>query len=108
MFLVDTNILVDLLEAINKEFDEFDFSKNIFGQLYRKNEDGSYTLTINQQMYPKTSQVMRNILERFRELPLLSPDKAHQLFSGFELRYDPDFREFFLNKSLSIFLHHLF
>lgn len=101
-FLIDTNILVDLLEAINKEFDEFEFSKNIFGQLYRKNEDGSYTLTINQQMYPKTSQVMRNILERFRELPLLSPDKAHQLCSGFELRYDPDFREFFLNNLLEI------
>ena len=94
--LLDTQTLLNLLESLKQENVEIDFSKNIFTQIYRKNEDGSYTLTINAQSYPNSSQAIRNILGKFREVPVITPDKAHQLFGAFELKYDADFREFLL------------
>ena len=95
--LLDNKTLLNLLESLKKENVNIDFSKDIFSQLYRKDDDGSYTLTINTQSYPKSTQAIRDILEKFRDLPMLTPDRAHQLFGGFELKYDPDFREFLLS-----------
>lgn len=94
--LFDNTTLLNLLESLKKENVGIDFSKDIFSQLYRKNDDGSYTLTINAQSCPKSAQAIRGVLEKFREVPMLTPDKAHQLFGGFELKYDADFREFLL------------
>ena len=94
--LLDRSTLVNLVESLKKEKVNIDFSKPIFSQLYRKNEDGTYSLTINSQSCQKSAQIIRNILGKFRELPILTPDKAHQLFGGFELKYDADFREFLL------------
>lgn len=94
--ILDTPTLVNLLESLKEEAVDIDFSRPIFAQLYRKNEDGTYSLTINPQSCQKSAQVIRGILEKFVELPILTPDKAHQLFGGFELKYDPDFREFLL------------
>ena len=93
----NTETLVALLDALNKEHVEIDYAKPIFAQLYRKNEDGSFTLAINPQRYPKTAQIVRTILSKFRELPILTPEVAHQLFSGFEMKYTPEFREFMLS-----------
>lgn len=95
--LFDNTTLLNLLESLKKENVGIDFSKDIFSQLYRKNDDGSYTLTINAQSCPKSSQAIRGILEKFRELPILTPDKAHHYLGGFKLEYDSDFREFFLS-----------
>ena len=94
--LFDNTTLLNLLESLKKENVGIDFSKDIFSQLYRKNDDGSYKLTINTQSCPKSAQAIRGVLEKFREVPMLTPDKAHQLFGGFELKYDADFREFLL------------
>ena len=94
--LIDTATLVNLLETLKKEKVDIDFSKPIFAQLYKKNEDGTYSLTINSQSCQKSAQAIRGVLEKFREVPILTPDKAHQLFGGFELKYDSDFREFLL------------
>ncbi len=94
--LLNTQSLLNLLQSLKEENVDIDFSKNIFTQIYRKNEDGSYTLAINAQSCPKSAQAIREILEKFRELPILTPEKAHQLFGRFELKYDADFREFFL------------
>lgn len=88
--------IINLFENIKKEEVNIDFTKNIFSQIYRKNEDGSYTLTLNQQSCPKTFEIVKEMLGASRELPILTPNKAHQLFGGFELKYDADFREFLL------------
>lgn len=95
--LFDNTTLLNLLESLKKENVGIDFSKDIFSQLYRKNDDGSYTLTINAQSCPKSSQAIRGVLEKFREVPMLTPDKAHHYLGGFKLEYDSDFREFFLS-----------
>lgn len=97
MDVLDTNILVSLFESLKKENVDIDYAKPIFSQIYRKNDDGSYTLIINSQSYPKTSQVIREIFEKFRNLPILTPEAAHRYIGGFKLEYDPEFREFFLD-----------
>lgn len=102
--LIDTDTLLNLLESLRKENVTIDFSKPIFAQLYNKNEDGSYSLKINPQSCQKSAQIIRGILEKFWTLPMLTPDKAHQLFGGFSLTYDPDFREFLL-ANLDTILH---
>ena len=94
--LLDTQSLLNLLESLKQENVGINFSRNIFTQIYKKNEDGSYTLTINAQSCPNSAQAIRGILEKFIEVPILTPDKAHQLFGGFELKYDSYFREFLL------------
>ena len=87
---------LQLKELLAKEGFQIDPEQELFSQIYRKNEDGSYSLTINPQSYPKSSQLIRNIMEIYPDSPALTPNKAHQLFGGFELKYDPDFREFLL------------
>lgn len=94
--LLDTQSLLNLLESLKQENVDIDFSKNIFAQIYRKNEDNSYTLTISPQSYPKSTQAIRSILGNFSNFPIITPNRAHYLFGGFELKYDADFREFLL------------
>ncbi|MBQ6285322.1 MAG: hypothetical protein IJK67_03315, partial [Bacilli bacterium] len=88
--------LYDLFIAIKNEKVNVDFAKPIFSQIYRKNDDGSYSLTINPQNYPKTAEAIRSTLEKFSELSLMSPSRIHHYIGGFKLEYDPEFREFFL------------
>lgn len=70
---------------------------SIFQELYRKNEDGTYTLVINNQMYPKSRELLRAYMEKNNLSMVISADKAHTLFGGFDVKYDRDFREFLLN-----------
>lgn len=87
---------VQLKDTLVNEGFNLDTDKEVFGQVYCKNEDGSYSLAINTQDYPKSTQLIRAIMEIYPDSPIISPIKAHQLFGGFELKYDPDFREFLL------------
>lgn len=96
-FFIGKNNLLNLLEAIRAENVNIDFTKKIFGQIYRKNKDGSYRLIINQQNCPRTADAVRNILKKYKKIPMITPAVAHQLFGCFELKYDPDFREFLLD-----------
>ena len=93
---IDSEQSYGILEYLKSEHVDIDESKDIFSQLYRKNADGSYTLTFNPQNCPKSAQAVRGILEQFNELNLLTASKATQIFSEFDLKYDPDFREFLL------------
>ena len=69
----------------------------IFEELYRINEDGTATLRINTQMYPKSTELLRKIMEKMNVSNVISADRAHVMFGGFELKYDKDFREFLLS-----------
>lgn len=53
-------------------------------------------MNFNPQRYPKVAKALRDIFEEHNEIPIINPDKAHKLFGGFQLIYDPDFREFLL------------
>lgn len=91
-----------LYQAINAEDTPLD-KDHIFQSLYRKSEDNTYVLTIDQQKYPKSIALLKETLGKFPELNIMSSKLAHQLFGGFKLEYDPDFREFFLTNLESIF-----
>ena len=88
--------ITPISDAIDEEKFDIDKSQNMFTQLYRKNDDGSYILNFNPQRYPKVAKALRDIFEEHNEIPIINPDKAHKLFGGFQLIYDPDFREFLL------------
>ena len=88
--------ITPISDAIDEEKIDIDKSQNMFTQLYRKNDDGYYTLNFNPQSYPKVTKVLRDIFEEHNEIPITNPDKAHKLFGGFQFIYDPDFREFLL------------
>ena len=91
---------IDLMIGIRDENIDIDFSLPVFSQIYKLNKDGSYSLKINSKNCPKTTEAIKNILNVFEEnedLHLLSALKAHQLFGGFKLEYNPEFREFLLD-----------
>lgn len=100
--IFDNQTLLRLISCLERENVALDFSKDIINQIYHKNQDESYSLIINPQTYPKTTEVIREMLENFGVLPILTPHKAHRLFGGFELKYDRDFREFFLENMTEI------
>ena len=78
-------------------------SDSIFRELYRANEDVTYTLTINTQEYPKSRELLRSFMEKNNLTTVISVAKAHTIFGAFDLIYDRDFREFLL-KNLDLFL----
>lgn len=87
---------LQLKEMLVKEGLKLNEGQELFSQIYKKNDDGSYSLIINQQSFPKSTQIIRDIMEIYPDAPIITPNKAHQLFGGFELKYDADFREFLL------------
>ena len=72
----------------------------VFRKIYRKNESGSVNLIINPERYKTPMKYFRKILEDSGIV--LCRDEAHELFGGFELTYDKDFREFLLDNLISI------
>ncbi len=51
----------------------------LFAQIYRQNENGSYSLTINPQQYPKFTEYVRSKLSAFDDVPIITVEKAHKL-----------------------------
>lgn len=64
-----------------------------FNDLFNIKQDGA-TLKINPQNHPKAMKYLRKILED--QGIVINGSEAHQLFGGFSLKYDKDFREFLL------------
>lgn len=78
-------------------------SDYIFNEIYRQNEDETYTLIINTQEYPKSCELLRTFMEKNNLSTVISAAKAHTLFGAFNLTYDKDFRDFLL-KNLEEFI----
>ena len=88
----------DLIKAIKKDKFDVDFSRSIFYQIYKKNEDGTYTLIINQQNNPNIVKSIRTLFEQQSGTNnIITSATLHQLFGGFKIEYNPEFREFLLN-----------
>ncbi len=94
--VLDSSLVIELFETIRAEKVNVDFRKCVFAQLYRKSDNGSFVLTINPQKYPKTADLLRNILNKFNDFPILTAEKAHRYIGGFKLYYDSQFKDFFL------------
>lgn len=93
VYFPNNDLATNLILTANSE--KFPITRpNFFKQLYRHNADNTYTLTINQQKYPKTSLVIHEILSSFKEFHLINATNAHQLFGNFDFQYNPDFYNF--------------
>ena len=96
-FWTSSNNVINLLKAIKEEHLSINLKENIITQIYKENKDDSRYLSINPQTYPKVTSAIRKILSSYHQFNLLTPEKAHQLFGGFKLEYNPEFREFLLD-----------
>ena len=92
-------VLKDVIELKEKGKLDIDLSKPIFSQIYKEDDDGTRTLILNLQKYPKLLCDIRQIIvnEWSTSYKFLTPKKLHELFGGFKLEYNPEFREFLLN-----------
>ncbi|MBQ6135008.1 MAG: hypothetical protein IJI60_01680 [Bacilli bacterium] len=98
------NLYEKLKEAMEKEGLKKVSEEGLLEQIYQKNKDGSYSLRINAQSYPLSCKWMRKILEQKEELPILTPKKAGEYFTDFDIKYQSGFREFFLRNYESILM----
>lgn len=75
---------------------------SIIRTFYRDNGDGTFTLKVNLQNYPKTRELLRQYMEENNVSTIVSPNKAHTMFGSFKMIYNNKFREFLLN-NLEVF-----
>lgn len=92
-------VLEDSLKEENIEVN----NDNLFDYFYKYDEKSkNYKLNINTDYCPKTSKIFRNILEKYDELPILTPDKLERIFKDFDYTNNQKFRQFFLKNLDSI------
>ncbi|MBR3116911.1 MAG: hypothetical protein IKF36_03445 [Bacilli bacterium] len=63
--------------------------------LYKENKDGSYTLMINMQEYPKSNLLLRDLMEECELSNVLTPSICNDLFYNFKLSYNKEFKDLF-------------
>ena len=80
----------------SKMAEEYSKQLVLIQQYYSQDENGKYSLKINPQQNKNIVQTLRNIMENANVSTILTADKAHKLFGGFEMKYVPDFRDFIL------------
>ena len=75
------------------KIDKFHFIDNI----YKSNEDGTCTLMINMQEYPKSTILLREFMEENELEGLLTPEICDDLFSDFKMKYNSEFKDLLIN-----------
>lgn len=91
--LVDSNLIVDFLEASEKE----NFSLDYFEKVGHK-----YKLNVLNEKYPQSLEIVRVCIEKKVD-GLLTPSMVHTYFSGFEMKYDEEFLNFLLKNIDKVF-----
>lgn len=69
--------------------------KSLFEQAYTLNYDGKYVFSMDKQKNKDSVRMVREILEKAQIPRILTPEKAHQMFDSFAMKYNPDFVRFF-------------
>lgn len=99
---IDEYFLPDLVNILEQEGFKVDKDTNVLEQIYRKNADETYTLTITPQKYPKSIMLLHNLIAMDDE-KYLTIERIHSKFGGLEPTYNQDFATFFL-KNIEEFL----
>ena len=86
----------EIKEQLIKEGYEYNYNLPLWEQIYRKRDDGQLELSFNQQLFPKSTMLIRDALDKYTDCNLLTPDKLLQMCESFSLVYDKYFREFLL------------
>ncbi len=79
-----------------KMVERYNEQLELIQQCYGQTEDGTYSLKINSEQNKNIVQILRNIMEDSDVSTILTSAKANKLFGDFEVKYDPDFRDFIL------------
>lgn len=80
---------------------------NYIYDLYKVNKDGSYTLMINMQEYPKSRLLLRDLMEECNISNVLTPSICNDLFYNFKLSYNKEFKELFIHNINEIIKDHV-
>ena len=78
------------------EDEKADRTKKILEESYYLGEDGNYHARIDYLHNKEKAEIIRKFASIVGVKSFLSPNKAHQLFGGFEMKYDAGFRDFFM------------
>ena len=100
--VVYSEYLAELYKAIKEEKIDMQKPLGLLDHFYKtKDGDDYYSLILDKQKYPKTCYALKEMFDGIRipidNLPVVKPFVAHQLFSGFKIEYNPEFREFLLD-----------
>lgn len=87
----------DIITSLQKEGFGYDPSLSVFKQFYRFNDDGTASLKVSSQEYPKSSELLRKLFEEIGVKRSINYADAYRLFGGFKMEYNPEFRDFLLN-----------
>lgn len=82
-----------LLEEYLDKNDMYE-EKKLLKEFYILNSNNSYTLVVKTQDRKADTKVLRRIMEEANVSNVLTVLKAHQMFGGFDMKYDPSFRDF--------------
>ena len=85
------------------KLEEYSKQLEMVQKCYGQSDDGTYLLKINPQQDKTTVQSLRQLMEESDVSTILTADKAHKLFGGFIMKYDPDFRDFII-KNMDVIL----
>ena len=69
----------------------------LLDESYVLQSDGKYHLRIDVQHNKDTIKQLRELMILNDVYNIFTPEKAHQLFGGFDMKYEPDFRDFILD-----------
>ena len=76
--------------------------KNHIYKLYTQKSDGKYYYVGNNNQNEENLEEIKRIINELNINKTLTPDKAHKLFGGFVMEYNPDFRDFLLQNMETI------
>lgn len=82
---------INVLNSLSDSNEDIELIKSV----YSLTEEGNYKLRYNPQSNKKKTKHIRKILEQADISNILTLEKAHQIFGGFDLKYNPDFVQFF-------------
>ncbi len=68
--------------------------KKLLKDFYILNSNDSYTLVVKTQDKKEETKILRRVMEEADISGVLTVPKAHQMFGGFIMKYDPSFRDF--------------
>jgi hypothetical protein len=84
------------IAALEKATEDGNKKVELIRECYQLNDRGQYVLIIDPQREKEKIRQLRKALEDVSWGCVLTPNRAHQIFGGFELISKPDFRRFLM------------
>ncbi len=90
------NEFISSLDSERIKF-KLDYSTFLIPQIYKRNKKGFYQLKLNRQVDPYLTKEVRDLILNNDIFPLFTLDFVHKVLGRMDVKYDADFREFFVS-----------